>query len=391
MPKLNFNTQVTRRQPIRTAPAKFLSSALRGHVERSDGIRPADAFYPYRCLPVMFIDTELSDGVVIPKGNIVSLVTNQTATGTTASGIVEISSSGTIPVFQDATAGTTPIVSANIDDSFWGYPDSVAALLVPANGGVTSRIPYSTDDVTVGTFTCSGLAVTTAMVADPANNYCAVEANMPVGIVYGDVYQDIRGKYLNYNVWDVWGILCDYYIEVPYVDFGTGGLTTFVSGYVDRATTYITDLSSATCAGYIAAWKKYQFLYFDSNNGAKQDGKAGQLLVPDLYGKFKPYTTFSSSTGSDVSTASITAPFTTQTIGKLLLTDSRFPKDMLEVVDTYQGSGMPGTETGGLPSILYNFVRDVLYGINGTYPTIQTVVNNVQGGCFGIARIQLNI
>lgn len=373
--KLNFNTQVTRRQPIRTAPTKFLSSKLRGHVERSEGERLSDPFYPYKCLPVMFIDTETQDGVVLPKGTIVSLLTNETVVAVTPSGIPPISSSGIIPGFDDATTASTTIQTFNIDSSFFGYDDSVAGLLVPANGGIVSRIPYSADDATMGTFTCSGLVVTAAMGADPVYNYCTVDANMPVGIVMMDVYQDIRGKYLNYQMWDIWGVLCDYYIEVPYVDINE--FTYFASGLVDAQDDHITNLSTTTCAGYLATWKKHAFFYFDGSS--TRSAQAGQLVESDLYGKFIPQGT------------AVTTSATAQTIGKLILTDARYPKDMLELVDTYPGSRMPGTETGGLPSQLFEFFRDAYMGIYGSYPTIEQAVNTVQAGTFGIARIQLNI
>lgn len=378
MPKLNFNNQITRRQPIRSAPAKFLSSKLRGHVERSEGQRLSDAFLPYKPLPVMFIDVELSDGVVIPKGNIVSLLTNQTSTTITPSGIPNISSSGTIPSFEDATVKSSLITSVNIDDSFFGYHDSYAALLVPANGGVVSRIPYSADDATSATFTNSGVIVTAAMGADPESNYCEIDGNMPVGIVYSDVYQDIRGKHLNYNLWESWGVLCDFYIEVPYVDFHA--VSNFVSGYVTGQEMHPYNLNSSTCAGYLAVWKKHAFFYFDGTD-TYRDGEAGMTIKPDMNGKYIP-----TSTGT-----SITAATTAQTIGKLMLTDSRFPKDMLELVDTYPGSEMPGTETGGLPATLFNFVKDTYFGINGSYATIAQIVNLVQVGSYGLARIQLNI
>jgi len=382
--KLNFNGPIARRQPIRTAPAKFLSSKLRGHVERSEGQRLSDAFYPYKCLPVMFIDVELQDGVVIPKGTIVSLLTNQTNSSISPSGISEVSSSGFIPVTEDATTSAGTIVTTNIDDGYWGYNDAVAGLLVPCNGGTATEIPYSTDDVTLGTFTCSGVVVTAGMAASPSTNYCMVDANMPVGIVYSDVYQDIRGRYLNYATpFEVWGILCDYYIEVPYVDFYAQ--SNFASGYITGCSEcYIANQDTTTCAGYLGVWKKHQYLYFYGTT-TNRAGQAGQLVQSDMYGKFVPV----GASGTTAHTVNTTS--TAQTVGKLIMTDSRYPKDMLELVDTYPGSQMPGTETGGLPATLFNFVKDSLAAINGSDPTIETIVEAVQDGKFGMARIQLNI
>jgi hypothetical protein len=89
-------------------------------------------------------------------------------------------------------------------------------------------------------------------------------------------------------------------------------------------------------------------------------------------------------------TAATTAA-TAQTICKLVLTDSRFPKDMLDTVDTYAGSRTAGTDTAGAPGFLFEFIRDAYYGINGSYPSASTVMTAIQAGQYGMARIQLNI
>lgn len=367
-----FTPQTIRRQSMREAPSKYLTSRLRANIERSEGQRPAEAFYPSKFLPILWQDVETEDGVVITKGTIVSLLTSVV----NASGMVDIASSGVIPVFDDATTSAVDTVTANIDSSYWGYPDSVAGLLVPANGGVQSDIPYSALDVTIGNYRPGGQPITNAILADAAQNFYRVAGNMPVGVVYQDIYQDIRGKNLNYQLFNIWGILCDYYIEIPFVDYGA--VTYFVSGVVNLEEDRIANMNATTCAGYIATWKKYPFLYGDFTNSAI-GGYPGQLLMPDLYGKFTPQ-------GTAVTTAA-----TAQTVGKLILTDSRFPKGAMEHVSTFTDSRMPGTETGGIPSMLYEFVRDAYYGINGSYPTASTVVSEIQSGKYGVARIQLNI
>jgi hypothetical protein len=225
--KMNFSASTARRQPIRTAPDKFLTSRLRWNIERSDGIALSEAFYPSKYLPVLWQDVETKQGVVLTKGTIVSLLTDQVG----ASGMVHISSSGVIPVFDDALTTAAVAVTANIDSSYWGYPEGICGLLVPANGGVVSEIPYSALDETLGTWRSDILPVTTAMLSDALNNFYSVAANMPIGIVYQDVYQDIRGLNLNYQTFDVWGVLCDKYIEVPYVD--VNNISNFVSGFVN--------------------------------------------------------------------------------------------------------------------------------------------------------------
>jgi hypothetical protein len=163
------------------------------------------------------------------------------------------------------------------------------------------------------------------------------------------------------------------------VDFNS--VSNFVSGYVDAIDEHIVGLNVSTCAGYRAAWKKHAFFYFDGSTG-NRDGQAGQLVQSDMYGKFIPQAGASAAIGTAA---------TAQTVGKLILTDSRYPKDMMEIVDTYPDSQMPGTETGGLPSALFQFVRDIRFGIEGAYPTISSIVDHVQAGYYGLARIHLNI
>lgn len=370
---MSLTQQTSRRQPIKGAPDKYLTSRLRWHVERSDGIHLSEAFYPSKFLPALWQDVETGEGVVITKGTIVSCITNVVA----ASGMVDVASSGVIPVFEDATTSAVDIVSANIDNSFWGYPEAVVGLLVPANGGVNSFIPYSTLDVTLGTMTPGGHLVTATVLADARENFCGVAANMPIGIVYQDVYQDIRGQSLNYQTFDIWGVCCDYYIEIPFVDIN--GASNFASGFVDQGVDdRIANMNATTMAGYLATWKKYPFFYYNGSTGPI-GAYPGQLLKSDMYGKFMPQ-------GTGVATAA-----TAQTVGKLIVTDCRFPKDMLDLVDTYPGSRMPGTETAGLPGMLFEFARDAEYGIHGSYPTPNQVLTHVQAGDYGLVRIQLNI
>jgi hypothetical protein len=121
-------------------------------------------------------------------------------------------------------------------------------------------------------------------------------------------------------------------------------------------------------------YRKYPFFYFSS---AIYGGSAGQAVVSDKLGKFKPQ-------GTSVSTS-----LTIQTVGLLKACDSRFPKDLVSTVQTYPGSGVQGTDTGGLPSLLYHFAKDALTVINGVVPSNSTILTRVQGGWFGMARIAL--
>ena len=372
--KMTWSPQTARRQPIRTAPSKYLTSRLRWHIERSEGTRLSEVFYPWKFLPALWQDVETDEGVVITKGTIVSAITNVVG----ASGMVDIASAESIPVFDDATVVGDDAVTTNIDTGYWGYPDSIVGLLVPANGGINARHPYSTLDVTLGTYAQgTNQVVTTAVLADAGLKYLNVGPNMPIGVVYNDIYQDIRGKNLNYQTFDVFGVLCDWYIEVPFVDYDD--VSNFVSGIVDNQDEDVIGMSTGSCAGYLATYKKYPFFYYSSAGGSIAGAYPGQLLKSDLYGKFVPQ-------GTAFATAA-----TAQTVGKLIVTDSRFPKDMMDSVDTFPGSRMPGTETGGIPGHLFEFVRDAYHAINGVDPTPAQVVTQIQAGNYGIARIQLNI
>jgi len=375
MPTLQFNTQNTRRQPIRTALSRFLTSDVRGMFEVSEGQRPAEVFYPYKHQRVRMLDTELEDGIVIPKGSIVSAMTYKN----TSSPICAPASGSTVYVGDDATTSAATAWSASIDNSYWGYDDHVAGLLILANGGtdvtgtdVNER--YTAHDVTVGTVKTDGTFVAAAAEEAPARG-----ANFPIGVVTADVYQDIRGKYLNYDVWDKWGILCDWYVEVPYYD---AEILASRYGYTDGGTGNNTE-GELTTDNYYAVVDSHSFLY-SYYSSATFPLAAGALVKSDKFGKYIPqYDAISTGTDGEYWTA--------QTVGRIIALDNRFPKDQLDVVDTYPGSGMPGTETGGLPVHLFNFVKDWLTNQDGSTPTISTIVAAVRTGAFGVARIQLHV
>jgi hypothetical protein len=354
MAKLNFNSNVTPRTPLRAIQDVALNRTI-GELEVSEGTNPHLPCYPYKYLPVMVIDNASDEGIVLVKGTIVSLITNQTnlVDGIPASGIPEPITSGNIPITDDATTTAVDWIVGNIDDNYFGYDQSVIGLLVPANGGTASAIPYSSFDTTVATFADSG--------TQPLN----LGANMPVGIVYQDVYQDIRGFNLNYQMHDVYGYASRGFINVPFVD--TAAVTTFGSS----ADTQTATLDTTSC--YYKIWRKYAFFYFShANNG----GSAGQILRSDLLGKFIPQGT--------TATTAVTA----QSVGRLHACDSRFPKDLVATTQTYPGSKVTGTDTFGLPSVLYHFAKAVLES-DGTARTNLQILTDVQNGNFGLARIGL--
>lgn len=386
-----FNvTGSSRQRPLRSALSRFLTSKVRGIFEVSEGQRPAEVFYPVKYLPVRMLDTELQDGIVILKGTVVSALPQHandwttepmrgSAVGTDPSGVMP-RPSGTI--YTGISQTTSTGLTANIDDDYYGYDESVVGLLTIANGGSgvfggEALEQYGANDVTVGTITSSGV------LAANGDASTGREPNFPIGVVTGDVYQDIRGKYLNYDIFDKIGILSDWYIEVPFI--------------VD--TSMIDDGATArynTCAN------GHAFLWAHSVD----DLRPGVLIATDRYGKFVPQydlsvmsnwgmaTNWVDDTAANRSVVQLNRGImckTPQTVGRLIALDSRWPKDHLELVDTYPGSLMPGTETGGLPSHLFTFVRDYLIAVNATTPTIRTIVETVTGLTAGVARIQLEI
>jgi len=379
---LNFTTQNTRRIPIRTAPAKYLTSKIRGIIECSEGQRPADVFVPLHFLPVYFTDVELADGIVIPKGTIVSALAYNDREGQTTSPIAPPASGATVYVGEDNLTAGANTWSANIDSSYWGYDEHVAGLLTICNGGIDiagshALEEYSALDVTHATIKVDG-------------NYAAVGddtpgrlANYPIGIVTYDVYQDIRGKYLNYEPpWSKWGILDDWYIAVPYFD-NTVNLSRWGSMNGATATTNVE--GTATTANYAALYRQHQFIY-NHNGGTNAPLRVGSLVCSDSFGKFR-----TQHAALDSSFSATAEPWTAHTVGRVIALDNRFPKDHLDVVDTYPGSMMPGTETGGLPLHLFTFVRDYITNRDSAVPSISTIVNAVRSGAFGMARIQLHI
>lgn len=392
MARLNFIPQSARKQPLRTAPSKFLTSKLRGIFERSEGIRLAETFYPYRYLPVCFQDVETEDWVVIPKGRIVSTwsqfprlnigdfaLGGGTASTIKASGVPEPFASGMIYTYDNALTSATDYQKTMIDTSYWGYRNHTAAVLIPANDIVSglggTYHYYSADDVTAGTLTVSGTAAV-------ANGPVLMPAAHPVGVVAADVYQDIRGKYLNYQLWDDVGILCDWYVEIPFVN--ATKFLNYVSGTVTAFVNSETPDYEAVTNAYPSVFKKHTFLwFFDNAVHADPLAVAGAYVGPDKYGNYK----ILESGGPRAEQERV--PFLN--VGKLVLLDSRFPKDMLELVDTYPGSSMPGTDTGGLPAFLYTFVYDALKAATGSAPAIKTVVSSVQDGTFGVARVNLHV
>jgi len=348
-------------QPIRNRPSKYAQSPLaaRFRFEVSEGERPNEYMAPFKYLPVMQRDVTTEDYIVIPKGRILSSVTTEDTEP--SGGMVYPSGEASIYAFQSAVDSSFKQVK--IDGSYHGYDDYITNLVVPANGGSVSQTFYTANDATAETLALSGGYAS-------AGYEFYLPANYPIGVAYNDWYQDIRGKYLNYRMWpDGGGVLCDYYVEVPYVKTTAGGSSTPLGSGVTPVPT------TNNWASYLANYdinKKFTYLEV---NWDSDTFKPGVLINSDLLGNYNIQ-----GTGNR----------TVQTVGKLVGIDNRFPKSGLEDVQTYPSSRMPGTQTAGLPSFLYEFVV-ACQTLTGTVPTVEEVIGYVRAGFYGVARIQLHV
>ncbi len=314
--------------------------------------------YAYKLLPIVRIADEYVEGdramekpVVIVKGTIVSLLTDQTTVDDY--GMVEPDASGVVPYTKSEIDGD--VRETSIDSGYWGYQSSVISLLVPANGGDESSHEYTSLDDEFGAWT------------ESTDSDLVLGANLPAGVVYHDVYMDIRGAELNYELQDVVGVAHEGFMDIPFVD------TEKVSNFGDDENIG-TDPANK---GYDAVYKKYAFYAFDSN---ANEGKSGQFLKSDRFGRFV----------NEYDNGSLATDRTVQTVGRILATDSRFPKSLEDEIQTYPGLKTPSSQTKGLPTDLYLFVEDVLKATDQNYAP-SDVLNAVQSGAFGYARIKLDV
>ena len=380
--RLSFTLGNIQKQDTRVRPSKYAQSALRNwRFEQSEGVRPAEYMGVYRNLPVAFQDVNTQDWCVIPKGRIVSAVGAFNATP--VSGIVHPASSGKITIGNAGDymgTGTGAKIEVNIDSSFFGYDNHIVNLLVPANGGSgIFNWFYSADDVTAETKTTAGVTAT-------ASGAWAMPANIPIGVAFEDIYQDIKGKYLNYRMHeDGYHVLTDWFVEVPFVDIGNSYLGT-LSGIIP------VNGNAANSAIWRNVHKNFTNLVIDTNANTVVPGIH---LKSDGIGNYVQETaatpagtTASGGIFTGTAPTAYLCPRTAQTVGKLIALDTRYPKDYLENVLTYPRSGMPGNQTAGLIKNLFDFAYYTISAV-GTAPTIEQINDYVQRGVFGMARIQL--
>jgi len=379
---LPFNQQNTHKFDIRTRPSKYAQSDLRNwRFEQSEGIRPAEVYAPYKYLPVAFKDTTTEDYVVIPKGRIVGAISAEDTTP--LSGIVYPNSSGQVAIGYSASELGSSLIRVNADTSHFGYDEGIACLLTLANGGQNYSGFYTADDVLADSMTIGGEAAV-------ASGSFVMPANAPIGVAFTDIYQDIRGKNLNYRMHpDSYHVLTDWYVEVPYIK----ATNTFASGCSPR----YTNNDYADLTNFWNVNKIFSYLSVEQGEVIRP----GYFVQSDLLGNYRPQAArtitalaASGSAPSDVGGDTVLNQMkTNQTVGKILSIDNRLPKWGLEDVLTYPRSGMPGSQTAGMIKVLYDFAYLCLqigaYGGAGTAPTVEQVYNRIRDGWFGLARIQL--
>jgi len=370
---LNFDPS-SRNVPIRARLDKYAESRLRPNITTSPGIFSDRPYPPYVALPVAFQDVTTTDWVVIPKGTIVSALTNVSADPAVGelSGVYRIGDPDLSGIVHLGLGVDGTMREVYIDSTYWGYEEYIAGLMVPCNGGTASNWPYTTDDVSQ-TIAASGSYITAANVV--AGWTLPLGANYPLGVAYQDVYQDLEGRYLNYELHNrsMFGIVHDHVIEIPYINLNKWGTDKLEGGLLQGKTFSPADVTVANANDlYGAMYRKHAFAYF-TNETTMQPG---MFLKSDSYGKFMTFTDDSSGEA--------------QIVGKIVVTDTRFPKGALEYVDTYPQSRVPGTDTGGLPYILYVFVYDLLVE-SGITPTLNQVLKAVQGGGVGMITINLQV
>jgi len=353
---LPFSTGTIAKQDTRPRPSKYDLSQIRNwDFEQSDGLRFGQ-FGVYKYLPAQFKDINTEDYVAIPKGRVVSSIP-------VGSGNVYIG-------FEGSYSGAKGSAIAVGKTTHFGYAPEVTNLLVPANGGIALDGFYSSRDALGEAETIKSNGV----IAREDDSF-TLEANAPIGVTFTDIYQDVRGKWINYeNQRNMFAILSEGFMQVPFIDYSALGAA---SGCCPRPTN--SDSESFAKWSGVNSW--FTYMAFDSKN---EDIAFGAQIVPDLLGNYALQ-------GAASGTTVLTTPRTPQTIGRLMALDVKFPKNGMEDVLTAPRSGMTGSQTAGIDKNLFDFAWNCLYYGTDAQPTIEEVYNAVRSGAFGIARFQLSI
>lgn len=348
-------------------------------VKAPDNVNAPESVYAARTLPVSSIDLNTDDAIVIPQGVIVALKSVHTVNFyknviTDGDAELGITASGTIVGGVDAYNNS---LSYSVTDEETGYGQQQVAVLTIANGGVATKDVYTSLDEEMEIVNASGVAVS-------AGDTVTRVANIPYGVTAMPVFQDYRGKYLNSSgpSQQLDAPLIKTYIHVPYVI----DTNTYTYGFREVTVSGGDKSNVATATnhkGYNAVLGKCGFLYTGARGG-KANGSVDEAffnceyLVSDANGRFVPQS----------AAGALTAQKTAQTVGRLICLDSKWPKALSELEDTYEGSGMTGTDTRGIDKFIYEFVADILKANSASYDR-NSVYNAIQSGRFGMATIEI--
>lgn len=340
--------------PTKRAPGKYDRFKLRWNRVEDIASTFAGSFMPNKYLPVQFVDVSTEQGVVIPMDTIVAVKSIPTSTGTN-SGIagnteIGVSGDGRLVISRDVDGD---VVAFNANDPIFGYTEELQAILTIANGGVDVQDTYTVLDEEVGTIKSNG------DIAQAAENAPLRTANIPVGIVIYDIWQDIRGKYMNYQQPTQLGatVMNQGKLRIPFVKESLIGA--------------IGDYNAA----YTAIKGAYPFLIMPDAGLTE-----GVKLMPNEHGKFIPYNSAAAVTVGEASD---------QIIGTYFFKDTRLVKSMINYVDTYPGSRVAGMDTGGVEQVMYMFIEEVLRRNSLAY-TQNDILNAIKTGSFGIAYISIH-
>jgi len=391
--RLSFDSGVSRHRPIRSNPDRTKLSPLRENVIQGDGKAPHFPMIPLRNLDVKFQDRTTEQWVVIPKGRVCSAITVANHVTGQPLRLDLPEESGDLPTGTNSAIDQTPLV-VNSDGSYYGYSRSVAGLIVPSNGGFDRTITYDLDDVRAYVPDMNGGGA----VSD-GGTY-VLPANAPIGVSMYDVYQDIRGQFLNYELWTNYAVQAWGYMYLPFVDYGILNSEFGVSSFVDAADVKsgyklgagAGALDPTADGGYRSVEAYHSFVYFDSE-AANMAGMSGQLLRSDAFGNYIPQGAKALDADVDIT---LDSPRTAQTVGRIVGIDTRHPKDLLELVDGFDSDHrVTGTKTEGIPERLYQFARKLIqgsgYAINDGRDEAKHIKEMVQAGALGFAKVQLSI
>lgn len=262
--------------PVRNWP--FIQRT-RPSFEIGDDGRPPLPVMPAVYVPTGFMDLELRDWVVIYKGTILALaMPNQ----------------------------VNPFTLATV---------------VPANGGSANTWTYTINDQNAAVIDTNGNLAT-------AGETVTNVANEPFAVAPYDMFQNIKGRYLNYQIQpDALAVVTRRTIELPYFTYQDLGNPSTVANAVAAM------LPKVYGAAYASTGNASSITYTSNTHDNIQNGN---WLMSDPNGKFVKWD------GVDYK----------QVCGQALLVDTNFPKDLLQYVQTYPMSEVPGSETGGYPALL---------------------------------------